>query len=125
MPILPTIGLDTVTQQHRAMVPATDFVDPRLVPEGYVASVAPPAAPVVGDRWRNSNVATVVGVPPGSVATWSGTTWDVNGTGTPEAYTSAAAAPVAPVIGDRWQNTALVAVSGVPSGVTSTWNGTT
>lgn len=123
MPILPTIGLDTTTQQHRAMVPAADLIDPRLAPEGYVASAAPPAAPVVGDRWRNSNVAPVVGVPPGSAATWNGTTWDVNGTGAPEAYTAAPAAPVTPAVGDFWLNTSGATVSGVPAGIEAHWSG--
>lgn len=43
MPIMPTIGLDTTTQQHRAMVPGVDFIDPNLLP------VASPTVPGIVD----------------------------------------------------------------------------
>ena len=48
----------------------------------------------------------------------------VTSSNTPEGYTSAALPPTLPVVGDRWRNTDAGVVSGVPSGVTGTWNGT-
>lgn len=53
MPIMPTIGLDTTTQQHRSMVPGVDFIDPNLLPVASptvqgIVGLATPAEAIAG-----------------------------------------------------------------------------
>lgn len=118
----PPVIYDAGLQQHRP-AGAGDTVANNLAPEAYTATTTAPVTPLVGDRWKNTSLATVAGVPPGSTGTWNGTAWDVEGTGSPEFYTAAAAAPAAPNTGDRWRNTSGITVSGIPAGRSASWTG--
>lgn len=120
----PPVIYDAALQQHRSAV-AGDTIPNTVAPEKYDAQAIAPVAPLVGDHWLNTSLATVAGVPAGRAGRWNGTAWDVVGTGVPETYTAAAAAPVAPNIGDRWRNTNVIPVAGIPLGRTATWNGAT
>lgn len=66
---------DTVSKVHRHAL-STEAVVSSNTPENYTSAALPPATPVVGDRWRNTDAGVVSGVPSGVTATWNGTTWD-------------------------------------------------